>query len=213
MLKVLGKSSEPRFINLITEILNKTHDKKIQKYAKSALKEQKKLARKHLRTQNKAEIQQYVKGSYELKPIYDSYVAPTQYEAKKGLSFEQLMQYKLIHSELRPLKKVIMTMFKNNESNPNILDVLAERIYQMNEELETFEVDTIAWGAKVLGQSNNNRYKSILTSILTSNFDNRSYKKHIGKAVKTLSREEKVEQYQPNEISLEKLRDEISVAI
>lgn len=92
------------------------------------------------------------------------------------------------------IKAVAQSVFKKNIVDTKLLDLLAEVLIENVNDPKLFDErsDTIAWMAKALGRSGNNRYEPTVKNILALSGSNLRLRRHVDAALQDFSGKEQV---------------------
>ena len=85
----------------------------------------------------------------------------------------------------RTLRELAKEYYDLNIKNVEILDVFAEKIWKERNHKDRYMTDGVAWLCKIIGQSQNSRYKTLLETLLKSNTSNIK-KSHIRNSLEAL---------------------------
>ncbi len=119
-------------------------------------------------------------------------------------STEQRDYDRLISGDLSQLTMAAQSIVANNISNTQVLDVLAEFVAQNYLSAPDYQLDSIAWACRALGESNSARYRDLLYRVIKSDA-HKKVRKHAKKSYKRLPKSH-VEQYTIGSINLEQLQ-------
>ena len=71
----------------------------------------------------------------------------------------------LLSGDLVTLKLAAKTLYRQEVSDPAIIDIAAEVLLRMYKDAYAAEIDTLAWVARAIGASDNGRYFVALTEV------------------------------------------------
>lgn len=100
-------------------------------------------------------------------------------------SNQQALADQLLSGDLRQLKAASQRIFKEEISNPELLDIAAEVLLTKYPDAYTSDVDTLAWLARAIGASENGRYYGALSEVV-NNTKIDKLERHAEKALKNL---------------------------
>lgn len=131
-----------------------------------------------------------------------TYTGPIEHELHGYLSL--LISQNPIESKLG-----VRSIHQDGLFEPEILDIVAELLFvnKVNEDSPAY-VDTIAWYAKTLGESQNARYAEAL-KWAKQHYSNKKIRKYIDEALKSISRTDG-SQYMASAVSLGRLRKQLT---
>ena len=117
---------------------------------------------------------------------------------------EQYNVDRLVNGGSVSIRTAAKNLYHTGESNPKVLDVLAEVVLQNYQKSDRNSIDAISWACKALGNSGLSRYRSVLEEVQ----DKGSHRKLRGYAKKSLAQlgNDGSAQYQRGMVSLEKLK-------
>ncbi|WP_077338481.1 hypothetical protein [Pseudocolwellia agarivorans] len=155
--KALAATNDGRYRNLLINIANSKTHKKLRKYAKSSFK-------KLPKSQD-----EYKRGSIELSDLQAkestrlSKAKPIL--PKASLSKTERMLFVIAKGDLRSIKYIAQGVVDKGETDGQIADALSEFI--LNEYLNAteYQIDTLAWICRALGQLNNGRYTQVMEMV------------------------------------------------
>jgi hypothetical protein len=98
------------------------------------------------------------------------------------------------------LKQASQEMFNSGETNPAVLDLVAESLLQQYSTATQGDIDSLSWAAKALGKSGNSRYHSTLAEVAEKSGD-KKLRKYADQALDQVG-EAKGAQYQRGMASL-----------
>ncbi|MCW8108921.1 hypothetical protein OPS25_10495 [Alteromonas ponticola] len=94
---------------------------------------------------------------------------------------EQRLADRLLSGELRQVKVAAQRIYEQDISNPELIDIAAEVLLKKYPHAFANDVDTLAWVARAIGASENDRYYSVLTEVI-DNTEHKKLRKHADKA-------------------------------
>lgn len=109
------------------------------------------------------------------------------------------------------IKDVAQSIYNTGVKDQEVLDVAMEVLLQNYRGASSYELDALAWLAKAIGQSENNRYSNGLKEVLDGE-SHKKIKKYANRAWKDVGKSPKVEQYVKGSVNLEALRGKQSTA-
>ncbi|MBQ4833491.1 hypothetical protein J8L70_09595 [Pseudoalteromonas sp. MMG010] len=118
-------------------------------------------------------------------------------------SAEQNTYNQLASGDLIKIKKASQSLVSQSNSNAELLDVLAEFVAQNYLTAPAYELDTIAWACRALGETGSARYRDLLSEI-TSSDAHKKIRKYAKKALRQTPTTT-VEQYTVGSINLTEL--------
>ena len=81
---------------------------------------------------------------------------------------EQELADMLLSGDMRQLKTAAQSIYRDEISDPALLDIAAEILLKKHPNATRGDVDTLAWVARSIGASENGRYYSVLTEVVES---------------------------------------------
>lgn len=110
----------------------------------------------------------------------------------------------MIHGGNTSIKQAAKSMYNGSEKDTEVLDVAAEVLLQQYPTAGNQDIDTLAWLAKALGRSQNNRYHNTLKEVADSNA-NSKLRKYAQQALDQVAGN-RVAQYTKGKVNLDALR-------
>jgi hypothetical protein len=202
----LSKDKQGRYITLLNEINNSSTHKKLKKYARKALKIQKKNKKKALKKNTALEIALYQKGTTNLDDL--KALSKNKMVIKSGLTDKQQDIFHILDFSIVPFRNTIQKYYHNQSNDTEVLDVIAEVLYQKYPTSTDYDADALAWACKTLAASKNKRYFALIKEISTSN-SHKKVVKHAKKSLK-LFKNNSDERYKKGMVDLDKLFLEVA---
>ncbi|MGS2718094.1 hypothetical protein ACVBE9_07975 [Eionea flava] len=115
---------------------------------------------------------------------------------------EQRIADRLLSGEIQHLKSAAKNSFDKNISNIELMDIFSEILLTKYSTAYPSEMDSLAWVARAIGASKNDRYHTVLSEVANSS-NNKKLIKHASKALGSLG-EAQSEQYVAGMYSLPK---------
>jgi len=114
-------------------------------------------------------------------------------------------QKQLASRDLADVKSATQQIVRSHETDTDVLDVLAEVLISHYPQNLSYELDTLAWACRALGDSGNARYAKIMEDIIASNV-HRKLKKYATKALRKMEDSQTSTPYTAGTVKLEKLQ-------
>lgn len=105
---------------------------------------------------------------------------------------EQKVADMLLSEDLNQLKVAAQTVSRQEMSNIELIDIMAEVLLRKYEGAYPNEIDTLAWMARAIGTTENGRYHAALSEVV-NNSDNRKLRRHADSALDDLDDPEGVQ--------------------
>lgn len=160
----LGSSENARYHQVLSEVIENSKNRKLVKYAEKALDKL-----------DDSDAEQYEAGMYPLSE--DLYMRET--DTARDARILALV----LAGDLSSLKQATKEIVANGVQNQEISDILAEILINNHSNASGEQIDTFAWVAKAIGQSQSGRYATILNEIEKNN-SNRKLRKYAKRARK-----------------------------
>ncbi|NMH60677.1 hypothetical protein [Alteromonas ponticola] len=98
---------------------------------------------------------------------------------------EQKLADKLLSGELGQAKTAAQHIYDQEISNPALIDIAAEILLKKYARAYTSDIDSLAWLARAIGASENDRYHGVLTEVI-NNTEHKKLRRHAEKALDDL---------------------------
>lgn len=105
---------------------------------------------------------------------------------------EQNVADMLLSEDISQLKTAAETVVRQEMTNPELIDVMAEVLLRKYPDAYLNEIDTLAWMARAIGSTENGRYHAVLSEVVNST-DNRKLRRHADSALDDLDDPEGVQ--------------------
>ncbi|MCQ8878467.1 HEAT repeat domain-containing protein [Pseudoalteromonas shioyasakiensis] len=123
---------------------------------------------------------------FSFKPLLVGLTLATLSSSAFALTTIEQRDYdRLVSGDLTEVKKAAQSIVANNTNNAQVLDVLAEFVAQNYLHAPDYQLDTIAWACRALGETGNPRYRELLTSIVNSDA-HKKVRKYAKRSLKSL---------------------------
>ncbi len=113
----------------------------------------------------------------------------------------------LLHPEADQLRFGAKAVASTKESDPEVLDVVAQRLWEEAPKVNERTRDAVSWLARVLGESRQARYRELLGAVQTRSAD-RKLQRHVQEAMRQMS-PAAIEQFVPDSVDLQALREQV----
>lgn len=138
---------------------------------------------------------------FSLKPLLVGLTLAVLSSSVYALTTSEQRDYdRLASGDLTEIKKAAQSIVSNNTNNAAVLDILAEFVDQNYLNAPDYQLDTIAWACRALGETGNARYRELLTTIVNSDA-HKKVRKYAKRSLKSLPATE-VNQYVAGTIDL-----------
>lgn len=117
---------------------------------------------------------------------------------------EQLNYDRLISGDINQVKQAAQSIVSSNNSNPEVLDVLAQYLAKNYLAAADYQLDTMAWACRALGETGNARYRDLLSTIVNSDA-HKKIRKYAKKSLKRLP-SDSTEQFVVGSVDLSNLQ-------
>ncbi|MBE0457555.1 hypothetical protein NDQ71_20190 [Pseudoalteromonas sp. KG3] len=142
---------------------------------------------------------------FSLKPLLIGLSLVTLSSSAFALTTSEQRDYdRLASGDLTEIKQAAQSIVANNNANPEVLDVLAEFVAQNYLNAPEYQLDTIAWACRALGETGNPRYRDLLSAIVESDA-HKKVRKYAKKSLRILPSTQ-VTQYVAGTIDLASIR-------
>jgi len=152
--KALGATNDGRYRKLLIKVYESDSHKKLRKYAKKSYQ---KLP---------GSTDEYIKGTINLaslqekEEIRSSKIKPVL--PKANLNRTERMLFSIAKGDLGSIKFMAKNIHRRPEVDSKISDALSEFLLVNYQEPADYQVDTLAWVCRALGELDNGRYTSVL---------------------------------------------------
>lgn len=142
---------------------------------------------------------------YSLKPLIVGISLMTLSSSVFALTTPEQRDYdRLASGDISEVKKAAQSIVANNTSNSEVLDLVAEFVVQNYQNAPDYQLDTIAWACRALGETGSARYRELLSTIVESDA-HKKIRKYAKKSLKQLPSTQEA-QYVPGTIDLASLK-------
>lgn len=94
---------------------------------------------------------------------------------------QQKLADMMLSGDIRQLKVAAQRIYEEEISDPAVIDIAAEILLTKYPHAYSSEIDTLAWLARAIGASENDRYYGVLTEVM-NNTDNSKLERHADSA-------------------------------
>jgi len=119
---------------------------------------------------------------------------------------------RLAQGGVHTIKQVSQSIYNTGERSHEVLDVLAEVLLTRYELALNNEIDTLAWAARALGNSRDDRYFTTLHEITENRRAHRKLRKYT-KVARNQVGGPRTEQYQRGMVNLQAIRDQLAASV
>lgn len=176
----LGASGNDRYYNVLNEVVTKAGNRKLASHAQKA--------------------QEFLSGPSESSyKLGDADFPEGIYPVKTQADQDKELMAMITSGNLSELKNAAKQMISSNNESQALHDAAAEVLFSLYLSALDYQVDTLAWVAKALGQNKSGRYHELLKEVVNSG--HKKLKKHAKKALKAHGKA-KGEQYQKGDAKI-----------
>ncbi|MEL0646132.1 HEAT repeat domain-containing protein [Pseudoalteromonas agarivorans] len=142
---------------------------------------------------------------FSLKPLLVGLSLAALSSSAIALTTSEQTDYdRLISGDINQIKQAAQSIVSSNNSNPEVLDVLAQYLAKNYLVAADYQLDTMAWACRALGETGNARYRDLLSTIVNSDA-HKKIRKYAKKSLKRLP-SDSTEQFITGSVDLSNLK-------